>query len=148
MNEKTTYEKALKELRKEIELADYVDEEYRGGLDINLLKTAIKALEKQIPKKPIHHEKKYGRHKWKLNSKGEIDEFAFDYDIHAGVVCERCGRCVCTSCEPDYDDLNDCEQIKDTCPSCGAEVLEYEKQKCCDNCGQALDWEVEENDRT
>ena len=69
------------------------------------LSKAQTALEKQKPQKPIHNETNNGKHKWKLDDKGEVDEFAWDCDYHSGVVCERCGIQVCTMCEPDYDDL-------------------------------------------
>ena len=105
---------------------------------------AIQALEKQIPKKPKHTYIKHGKHTWKKNENGEIDDFAWDYDYHNGVVCEVCGETVCVHCNPDYMELDDCEEEHWSCSSCGKEV--YRNTKYCD-CGQKLDWseESEEN---
>lgn len=98
---------------------------------------AIKALEKQIAKKPKHTYIKHGKHTWKKNENGEIDDFAWDYDYHNGVVCEVCGEAVCVHCNPDYMELDDCEEEHWDCSSCGKEV--YRNTKYCD-CGQKLDW--------
>lgn len=105
---------------------------------------AIQALEKQIPKKPKHTYIKHGKHTWKKNENGEIDDFAWDYDYHNGVVCEVCGETVCVHCNPDYMELDDCEEEHCSCSSCGKEV--YRNTKYCD-CGQKLNWseESEEN---
>lgn len=105
---------------------------------------AINALEKQIQKKPKHTYIKHGKHTWKKNENGEIDDFAWDYDYHNGVVCEVCGETVCVHCNPDYMELDDCEEEHWSCSSCGKEV--YRNTKYCD-CGQKLDWseESEEN---
>ena len=102
---------------------------------------AIKALEKQISKKPKHTYIKHGKHTWKKNENGEIDDFAWDYDYHNGVVCEVCGEAVCVHCNPDYMELDDCEEEHWSCSSCGKEV--YRNTKYCD-CGQKLDWSDEE----
>ena len=34
------------------------------------------------------------KHNWKKNKDGSIDEYAWEYEFHSGVVCEDCGRCV------------------------------------------------------
>lgn len=100
---------------------------------------AIKALKKQIPQKPIHKYIKYGKHKWRRDENGKIDDWAWEYEFCNGVVCERCGKSVCVHCNPDYDKLKDCKRNTYNCPSCYKEV--YYKQKHCD-CGQKLDWRV------
>ena len=96
------------------------------------------AREKQIPKEPKRIYKKYGKHKWIRKENGEIDECAFDFGIHSGVVCEVCGESFCVLCNPDYDELNDCEEEYFLCPNCGEKL--YGNPVYC-NCGQALKWE-------
>lgn len=95
------------------------------------------AVEKQIPKKPKHTYIKHGKHTWKKDKNGEIDNFAWDFDYHNGVVCEVCGETVCVHCNPNYDKLEDCEENIYSCPFCDKEV--GYRQKYCD-CGQKLDW--------
>ena len=99
------------------------------------------AVEKQIPKKAEHKVIKYGKHKWRKNENGEIDDFAFDYDYHNGVVCEICGEAVCVHCNPDWEKLEDCEDDYYTCPACGDKF--YSKRDYC-SCGQKLVWSDEE----
>lgn len=102
---------------------------------------AIKALEKQIAKKPKHTYIKHGKHTWKKGENGEIDDFAWDSDCHNGVVCEVCGKAVCVYCNPDYMKLDDCEEEYWNCASCGKKV--YRNAKYCD-CGQKIDWSDKE----
>ena len=102
---------------------------------------AIKALEKQIPKKPKSTHIKYGKHTWAKKENGEIDDFAWDYEYHNGVVCEVCGKTVCVHCNPQYDRLTDCEDEYYNCPSCGKKI--FSAYKYCD-CGQKIDWSDEE----
>ena len=108
-------------------------EEYRA---IGTVEECRAAVEKQIPKKPKHTYIKHGKHTWKKDKNGEIDNFAWDFDYHNGVVCEVCGETVCVHCNPNYDKLEDCEENIYSCPVCGKEV--YYNQKHCD-CGQKLD---------
>ena len=54
-----------------------------------------------------------------------------------GVSCEICDKTVCVYCNPDYDQLTDCEENYWICPSCEKKM--YVKRKYCD-CGQKLDW--------
>ena len=98
-----------------------------------------KAVEKQIAKKPKHVVEKYGKHKWQRKKNGEIDDFAWDYGYHNGVVCEVCGESVCVHCEPDYDNKEDCEKSYYVCPTCGE--ITFRKTYC--DCGQKLDWREE-----
>lgn len=105
------------------------------------LDVAIQALEKQIPMKAEHKVIKHGKHKWRKDKNGEIDDFAFGYDYRNGVVCEICGKAVCVHCNPDYDKLEDCEADYYICPTCRDKF--YSKRDCC-RCGQKLDWSDEE----
>lgn len=111
------------------------------GEHIKSIEIAIQALEKQIPKNPNHKYIKYGRHKWKKDEYGKIDDLAWKYKFCNGVVCERCGESVCVHCNPDYDKLDDCEANIYSCPFCDKKV--GYRQKYCD-CGQKLDWSDEE----
>lgn len=96
------------------------------------------AREKQIPKEPKRVHIKHGKHKWRRNENGEIDDFAWDFGFyHNGVKCEVCGRDVCVHCNPDYDELDDCEEKYFQCPNCGKK--HYTIPNYCD-CGQALKW--------
>ena len=109
--------------------------------EIGTLEECRAAVEKQIPKKPKHTYIKHGKHTWKKDKNGEIDNFAWGFDYHNGVVCEVCGKTVCVHCNPNYDELEDCEVNIYNCPSCDKEVC-Y-NQKHCD-CDQLLDWSGEE----
>ena len=91
---------------------------------------AIQALEKQIPKKPKSTHIKYGKHTQAKKENGEIDDFAWDYEYHNGVVCEVCGKTVCVHCNPQYDRLTDCEDEYYNCPSCGEKI--FSAHKYCD----------------
>ena len=102
---------------------------------------AIQALEKHIQKKPKSTHIKYGKHTWAKKENGEIDDFAWDYEYHNGVVCEVCGKTVCVHCNPQYDRLTDCEDEYYNCPSCGKKI--FSAYKYCD-CGQKIDWSDEE----
>ena len=108
---------------------------------IEAIQIAIQALEKQIPKKPKYTHIKYGKHTWEKKENGEIDDFAWDYDYHNGVVCEVCGKTVCVHCNPQYDRLTDCEDEYYNCPSCGKKI--FFAYKYCD-CGQKIDRSDEE----
>ena len=115
--------------------------EYGGCRVAKATRVAIQALEKQIPKKPKSTHIKYGKHTWAKKENGEIDDFAFDYEYHNGVVCEVCGKTVCVHCNPQYDRLTDCEDEYYNCPSCGKKI--FSAYKYCD-CGQKIDWSDEE----
>jgi len=109
-------------------------QQYRA---IGTVEECREARERQMGKKPNHFYKKYGKHQWRRKDSGEIDEDAWDSDAHSGVVCEVCGECVCTMCNPDYDELDDCEEEYWICPNCGKKI--YCKDEYC-KCGQHLDW--------
>lgn len=103
------------------------------------------AREKQIPKEPKRVHIKHGKHKWRRNKNGEIDDFAWGFEFHNGVTCEVCGRNVCVHCNPDYDELDDCEEKYFQCPNCGEHYeVGYDRQDYCPKCGQHIqheDWE-------
>ena len=140
MTESEAVEK-LKNMRLFMQIEDenndckFTEDDYKAN------EMAIQALEKQIPKKPKSTHIKYGKHTWAKKENGEIDDFAWDYDYHNGVVCEVCGKTVCVHCNPQYDRLTDCEDKYYNCPSCGKKI--FSAHKYCD-CGQKLDWSDEE----
>ena len=107
------------------------------NIPLKNMELIINALEKQIPKKPKSTHIKYGKHTWAKKENGEIDDFAWDYEYHNGVVCEVCGKTVCEHCNPQYDRLTDCEDEYYNCPSCGKKI--FSAYKYCD-CGQKIDW--------
>ncbi len=108
------------------------------------LNMSIKSLEKQIPRKPLHIHEEYDKHEWKKDENGNVDEWAFEQGLCAGVVCERCGESVCVWCEPDYD-KGKCVVKKDVCPNCNSEVTKQYKH--CPECRQKLEWEVKNDKR-
>lgn len=130
-----TESEAIKEFEQNIQLP------FGSSISDEASKLAIKALEKQIPKKLKHVLIKYGKHTWKKNEDGEVDDFAWEYDYHNGVICEVCGRSICVYCNPKYDELTDCEEEYWECQSCGKKL--YSNRKYCD-CGQKLKWESDE----
>lgn len=112
-------------------------EEIQQYQAIGTVEECREARKKQRGKKPEHFYKKYGKHQWRRKDNGEIDEDAWDSDTHSGVVCEVCGECVCTMCNPDYDELDDCEEEYWICPNCAKKI--YCKDEYC-QCGQHFDW--------
>ena len=131
-----TVSEAIKELHKIRPRGGIIPQKRADALDV-----AIQALEKQIPKKPKSTHIKYGKHTWAKKENGEIDDFAWDYEYHNGVVCEVCGKTVCVHCNPQYDRLTDCEDEYYNCPSCGKKI--FSAYKYCD-CGQKIDWSDKE----
>lgn len=118
--------------------------DWRQYRKIGTLKECRTAIEKQIPKKAEHKVIKYEKHKWRKGENGEIDDFAFDYGYHNGVVCEIYGKAVCVHCEPDWEKLDDCEDDYYICPTCGDKF--YSKRDYC-SCGQQLDWSDEDENK-
>lgn len=51
----------------------------------------------------------FDAHEWKLDEKGEIDEFATECDNHNGPMCVRCGYGFCKHCNPNGYDVEPCE---------------------------------------
>lgn len=99
----------------------------------------IDALNKQIPKKPIHIHEEHSEHLWKRDKNGEIDTSAWGAGYCNGPVCTRCWHSECIYCNEEWetDPTEPCVIDKDICPVCGS-VLS--KPKYCHECGQALDW--------
>ena len=105
-----------------------------------LRRTALNALEKQFPKKPIHIHEEHSEHLWQRDKNGKIDLWAFEEGYCNGPVCTRCWHSECVHCNEDWetDPVCDCVVDKDICPVCGLELTW--KYKYCHKCGQALDW--------
>lgn len=127
-------EEAIKKFKERLAITDYLEgiPEYYEAM-----KLAVSALEKQIPEEPKHVHIKHGKHTWRKTENGKVDEFAFEYGFHNGVVCEVCGEAVCVCCNPDYEKLDGCEKEYWLCPDCEKRV--GYKSKICD-CGKYLDW--------
>ena len=104
-----------------------------------LCRTALNALEKQLPKKPIHIHEEYPEHLWGRDKDGKVDLWAFEEGYCNGPVCTRCYHSECIHCNEDWetDPVCDCVVDKDICPACGSSIG---KTKFCSKCGQALDW--------
>lgn len=137
-----TEHEAIKELKYDCEqLGKAIPCNTSWGQSINTAYgMAVAALEKQIPKKPKKIIKKYGKHKWKLKEDGTIDEYAWEFETHCGVICERCNETVCVFCVSDYEELEDCKEEYWLCPNCGKR--NNCKRKHCE-CGQVFDWSEE-----
>lgn len=132
-----TESEAIKELKIHIEYLKYNWKPHPDYRVLEALNIGIDSLEKQIPKKPNHTLIKHGKHKWHKNQYGEIDDFAWEFEYHNGVICEVCGETVCVLCNPKYDELSDCEEEYWNCPACDKKIL-YKRSHCI--CGQKLDW--------
>lgn len=106
----------------------------------DLSRVAIEALEKQIPKKPIHIHEEHSEHLWRRDKNGEIDTSAWGAGYCNGPVCTRCWHSECIYCNEDWETnpTEPCVVDKDICPICGSEL--NSKYKYCPECGQALDW--------
>ena len=92
---KTTIEETLRQLKREIELAEYVDEDYRGGLEVELLRVAVGALEKQIPKMLASRQKNRTRVSGKCPHCGKpfsLESLVY-YRDHIK-YCPSCGQCL------------------------------------------------------
>lgn len=115
----------------------YVD---LGDHDQDELESITRAINKQVPRKPIHIHEIYPKHDWIRDDDGEIDMWALDVGFHNGPMCKRCHSSVCEHCNPDWDE-EECEVDEMRCPNCNEEISwPYKKNKFCRNCGQALDW--------
>lgn len=97
----------------------------------------MKAIDKQIQKKPIHVHQVYPKHDWMLDSNGTIDMAAFEAGYCNGPMCRRCYHSVCVHCNSDWDN-DECVIDEDHCPSCNKKITK--NNKFCPDCGQALDW--------
>jgi hypothetical protein len=128
---------------KEIEALNYITHQLKygyidlGSHDEDELEVVEKAINKQIPKKPIHIHEEHSEHLWKRNNNGEIDLWAFSVGYCNGPVCTRCWHSECEHCNEDWDD-DECVIDEHRCPSCNKDLMSI--LKFCGNCGQALDW--------
>ena len=82
------------------------------------------------------------KHRWELNSRGEVDEFAFSEGYHNGPACVKCEQHFCIHCEGKAMN-KDCDGIDYICSVCGQVVVE--KSKFCPECGTDNREEVDEN---
>lgn len=97
------------------------------------------AIDKFIPKKPVHIYEEYDHHEWEKNPDGSINECAWDYGTHNGVACERCNQTYCVFCDPDYDEKGDkCIIDEHYCPNCGKYIISSDEY--CNKCGQHIAW--------
>lgn len=137
-----TYKKALERVNDLLTYSVTLDVDV---LDIDFNDTVAthlackRALEKQIPKRPIHIHEEYSEHLWRRDKNGKIDLWAFESGFCNGPICTRCWHSECVNCNDDWetDPTEPCVIDKDICPVCGSSLGE---PKYCPNCGQALDW--------
>lgn len=74
------------------------------------------------------------KHRWELDSKGSVNEFAFSEGYHNGPMCAKCGKSFCLYCSGSSKAMHeDCDVIDYICSERG-EVSE-EKSKYCSECG-------------
>ena len=113
-----------------------------GGNNVfpdNVKSSVLDALEfaPSVEAEPVRHGRwvKTRKHVWKKDEDGEIDEWAWDYEVHNGVSCEICHKSPCIHCKPDYDEKQDCREHY-TCSECGRVVLDLEPY--C-HCGAKMD---------
>lgn len=110
----------------------------RTKVELDLL--CMRAIEKQISKKPIHIHEEHSEHLWKRDKNGEIDTSAWEAGYCNGPVCTRCWHSECIYCNDEWetDPTEPCVVDRDVCPLCGSELKVGHKY--CPGCGQALDW--------
>jgi hypothetical protein len=133
-------------IEKEIEALNYITHQLEygyidlGSHDEDELEVVEKAINKQIPKKPIHIHEEYAEHGWMHDKNGKIDTWAWDAGFHNGPMCTRCFHSECEHCNPKWETEPEepCVVDEDVCPSCNNTIAVV--GKFCINCGQALDW--------
>jgi hypothetical protein len=131
---------------KEIEALNYITHQLKygyidlGSHDEDELEVVEKAINKQIPKKPIHIHEEYAEHDWMRDKNGKIDTGAWDAGFHNGPMCTRCFHSECEHCNPKWETEPEepCVVDEDICPSCNNTIAVV--GTFCINCGQALDW--------
>ena len=100
-------------------------------------------MNKEEPKKIIHHKKIYPYHEWALNENGQLDNWAFEVGFHNGYACIRCNYTFCEHCEPNGFETAKkipCVVEYDTCPNCNEKIYLFsEKDKYCRYCGQRVE---------
>ena len=133
-----TIEQAIKWFQDGIDVYTIFPIENDVRLETSII--AVEALEKQIPKKPIHIHEEHSEHLWCRNDNGEIDTSAWGAGYCNGPVCTRCWHSECIYCNDEWETnpTEPCVIEKDICPMCGSEL--NHKHNYCNECGQALDW--------
>jgi hypothetical protein len=63
------------------------------------------------------------KHQWKMDNLGKPDEWAWEYEFHNGVYCERCGKTVCVHCDPDWELMDDCMEFPKPKPKTNADRI-------------------------
>ena len=48
------------------------------------------------------------KHDWVKDEDGKIDTWAWESGFHNGPVCRACGKRPCISCDPDWEEMDDC----------------------------------------
>ena len=109
---------------------------------LEAIRIAANATEKQIAKRPKLIVKKHGKHTWRKDKNGNVDEWAWESGYCNGVVCEVCYASYCVHCTPNYDDFQDCQERYRICPTCGATAFTRYRNEC----GQKLDQTEEKED--
>lgn len=109
---------------------------------LEAIRIVTNATEKQIAKRPKLIVKKHGKHTWRKDKNGNVDEWAWESEYCNGVVCEVCYASYCVHCTPNYDDFQDCQERYRICPTCGATAF----TRYCNECGQKLDQTEERED--
>ena len=122
----------------------YID--LSGGYDRDEINFVESAVLKQIQKKPVHIHEEHSEHLWSRNKKGEIDMFAFESGYCNGPMCTRCYHVECEHCNPKWETEPEepCIVDEDICPTCNNTIAVV--GNFCLHCGQALDWEVLQNE--
>lgn len=89
------------------------------------------------------------KHQWKLDKNGKPDEWAWEYEFHNGVYCKRCGKTVCIHCDPDWEQMDDCEEPPKPKPKTNAdriramtdeELADWVARTQIANIAEALEW--------
>lgn len=138
-------EEAIKHLLAQRSLKFYYVSDFKGSDLHKALDMAMEALEKQIPKKPVHEHSEHEKHDWQKMRMEQLMKVLFESGYHVGVVCERCYEAVCVMCHEDYEEYaGKCVVDKYYCPMCGERVSH---SKRCGECGQLLNWENETNEQ-
>jgi hypothetical protein len=134
---------------KKVAIEDAV-QHYEHGVDHDIFSEpvttyanlSIEALNKQIPKKPVHIHEEHSEHLWARDANGKIDLWAFESGFHNGPYCTRCHHSECEHCNPDWENNPEepCVVDRDICPTCGKEIDYWHRGNYCHECGQKLDW--------
>lgn len=100
----------------------------------------LDAFRKATARKPLLQREFRGRHDFVKKADGEIDDMAYQDYNHTGVRCKRCGKEICTMCNPEYG-KDPCILEAIFCPLCGSKIKTSDHY--CSYCGQKIDWRRE-----